>query len=66
MRVSLVYPSVLALPPGIALGVGTYVLTASAVLGFAAGIAAGLGLFLLILVGTEFGSTDREPQPDRE
>ncbi|WP_310897600.1 hypothetical protein [Haloarcula terrestris] len=66
MRVSLVYPSLLALPPGIAFGVGTYVLTASAVLGVLAGVGVGLGLFVLILVGTEFGSTDREPQPGRK
>jgi hypothetical protein len=63
MRVSLVYPLLLALPPGIALGVGTYVLTASAVLGVLAGVSVGLGLVALILVGTEFGSTDRGPQP---
>jgi len=66
MRVSLVYPSLLAFPPAIAFGVGTLVLTGSAVLGLTAGVGVGLGLFLLILVGTEFGSTDREPQPGRE
>ena len=66
MRVSLVYPSLLALPPGIAFGVGTVVLTGSTVAGLAAGVGVGLGLFLLILVGTEFGSTDREPRPGGE
>ncbi|GGK80032.1 MULTISPECIES: hypothetical protein [Haloarcula] len=66
MRVSLVYPSLLALPPGIAFGVGTVVLTGSTGIGLAAGIGVGLGLFLLILVGTELGSTDREPRPGGE
>ncbi|EMA10294.1 hypothetical protein SAMN05443574_10910 [Haloarcula vallismortis] len=66
MRVSLVYPLLLALPPGIALGVGTVVLTGSTGTGLTAGVSVSLGLFLLILVGTEFGSTDREPQPGRE
>ncbi|MEF8828343.1 MAG: hypothetical protein V5A49_04880 [Haloarcula sp.] len=66
MRVPLVYPLLLALPPGIAFGVGTLVLTGRTGLGLAAGVGVGLGLFLLILVGTEFGSTDREPQPGRE
>ncbi|WP_336339385.1 hypothetical protein [Haloarcula brevis] len=66
MRVSLVYPSLLALPPGIAFGVGTLVLTGRAGLGLVAGVGVALGLFLLILVGTEFGSTDRERRPGRE
>jgi hypothetical protein len=66
MRVSLVYPLLLALPPAIAFGVGTLVLTGSTTLGLTAGVGVGLGLSLLILVGTEFGSTDRELQPGRE
>ncbi len=39
MRVSLVYPSLLALPPGIAFGVGTVVLTGSTDAGLAAALA---------------------------
>jgi hypothetical protein len=66
MRVSLVYPLLLALPPGIAFGVGAIVLTGSTATGLAAGVGVGLGLCLLVLVGTEFGSTDREPQSSSE
>ncbi|KAA9397993.1 hypothetical protein Har1130_06045 [Haloarcula sp. CBA1130] len=66
MRVSLVYPSLLAFPPGIAFGVGTFVLTGRTGTGLVAGVGVGLGLFLLILVGTEFGATDRELQPGGE
>jgi len=58
MRQTLLYALLFSVPPGVASGSGVYLLAGQALLGLAFGCAVGLAVFVLVVLGSEYGSTE--------
>jgi len=58
MRQTLLYGLLLSVPPGVASGSGFYLLAGRPMLGFAFGCFVGLAVFVLVFLGSEYGSTE--------
>lgn len=59
MRQTLLYALLFSIPPGVAAGSGTYLLAGQPMLGLAFGVSLGLVIFVLIVLGSEYGSVER-------
>jgi len=64
MRQSLLYGLLLSVPPGVAAGSGTYLLAGQPMLALTFGVALGLVIFAVVVLGSEYGSSNRNV-PDR-
>jgi len=59
MRQTLLYALLLSVPPGVAGGSGTYLLAGQPLLALGFGVGLGLVIFVVVVLGSEYGSTDR-------
>jgi threonine/homoserine efflux transporter RhtA len=59
MNRSLLYGLLLSVPPAVAAGSGVYLLAGRPTIALAFGVGLGVVVFTLVVLGSEYGSTDR-------